>query len=520
MKTVRSLMILVAGLVPSLAFGSIVQTDSTDGPDQNLFPCSATDLIDASQGLASQVLAGGVVGGDSAALNDGSVGPTNAVTGPWSGVFGSSWTATYTLKTNVNTFGYTITNISTFAGWLSDRVDQSYGLSLAFVSDPQTFVSYGNFSVTFGSAGSSKIELTDPSGQIASGVCAIRFSINGGTFYREFDVSGMPTVQEVPIITSSNVTAVTSSTATFNGYLSNTGAAPTTVLVYWGATDKGTNATWDNVYKLADDTSPGAFSTNVTTGLSDVTCYYRYCATNSYGVSWATSSVSFVAGDVTIAATQPAASEVGLISGTFTVTRPAAATNEALVVYYTVAGSASNGLDYTTLTGSVTIPAASNSASITVDPIFDAIVEPGGENVIITLAVGAYHVGTPDQAIVTIADAPLTSIFAEGGMVTNIDGFIIHTFTNSDTLTVTRGGPVEILVVAGGGGGGSTIGGGGGAGGLIHNYSYMLTKGTHTIVVGAGGAGAAESGANSGLSGTNGADSSLDALIALSLIHI
>ena len=474
MKTFGRLMILAAGLIPSLVFGSIVPTSSTNGPDQNLFPCSATDLIDVSQGLAIQALVG-TDQGNSAALHDGSVGPAG-----WdgtAGVWGITWTVTYTLDTNVNTLGYTITNISSFAGWIGGRVGQRYDLSLAFASAPGTFVPYGSYSVTAepGFTGSSKIELTDPSGQIALGVCAIRFSIfpppdGQGTVYREFDVSGKPTVQEVPIITSSNVTAVTSTAATFNGYLSDTGAAPTTVLVYWGATDRGANATWDNVYKLADAATPGAFSTNVTTGLSDVTCYYRYCATNSYGVSWATSSVSFVAGDVTIAATQPAASEVGLVSGTFTVTRPAAATNEALVVYYTVAGSASNGLDYTTLTGSVTIPSASNSALITVAPIVDTLVE-GTENVIITLTGGAYHVGSPDHDTVTIADAPMISILAEGGIITNIGGFIIHTFTNSDTLTVTRGGPVEILVVAGGGGGGSTIGGGGGAGGVIHNYS-------------------------------------------------
>ena len=59
-------------------------------------------------------------------------------------------------------------------------------------------------------------------------------------------------------------------------------------------------------------------------------------------------------GAVTLEATDPGASEVGPDTGTFTVTRPSTATNAPLTVYYSVCGTASNGMDYQTLSGSVT----------------------------------------------------------------------------------------------------------------------------------------------------------------------
>ena len=62
-----------------------------------------------------------------------------------------------------------------------------------------------------------------------------------------------------------------------------------------------------------------------------------------------------------IEASDASASEAG-DTGSFRVTRPAAATNGALTVYYTLGGEAANGADYAQLTGSVTIPAGATSA--------------------------------------------------------------------------------------------------------------------------------------------------------------
>lgn len=61
-----------------------------------------------------------------------------------------------------------------------------------------------------------------------------------------------------------------------------------------------------------------------------------------------------------------------------------------------------------------------------------------------------------------------------GGTETVSGGMKIHTFTSSGTLTVHRGGDLEVLVVGGGGGGAGGCGGGGGAGGLVHNRQYRV----------------------------------------------
>jgi hypothetical protein len=90
--------------------------------------------------------------------------------------------------------------------------------------------------------------------------------------------------------------------------------------------------------------------------------------------------------------------------------------------------------------------------------------------------------------------------FANGGTVTTLTqngiNYRVHTFNSSGTLSVTKGGDVEVLMVAGGGGGGSAAdsywetGGGGGAGGLIHNTGFPVTDGTnYTVTIGAGGIG-------------------------------
>lgn len=95
----------------------------------------------------------------------------------------------------------------------------------------------------------------------------------------------------------------------------------------------------------------------------------------------------------------------------------------------------------------------------------------------------------------TMPSTAATPVIASGGTVTQIDGYVVHTFTSGDIFTVSQGGTVEYLVVAGGGGGGSEFGGAGGAGGL-RTGTITITAGTYPVVVGAGG-GASTSGSNS-----------------------
>ena len=90
-----------------------------------------------------------------------------------------------------------------------------------------------------------------------------------------------------------------------------------------------------------------------------------------------------MADTVTIAAHDPATVSIlgsGTITeggspGTFTVSRTGS-TARALVVYYnTINGTATNGVDYQTLSGQVTIPASQTTATITLTPTEDLLVD-------------------------------------------------------------------------------------------------------------------------------------------------
>ena len=116
---------------------------------------------------------------------------------------------------------------------------------------------------------------------------------------------------------------------------------------------------------------------------------------------------------VTILASTPYASEPST-SGAFTVIR-AGDTTDAMTVNYTVSGTATNGTDYSLLSGSCTIDAGNSTAAIDIAPIDDVTAEKD-ETVTVTIASGAgYSVGLPGGATVTILDddsTPTVTIIA------------------------------------------------------------------------------------------------------------
>jgi len=121
-------------------------------------------------------------------------------------------------------------------------------------------------------------------------------------------------------------------------------------------------------------------------------------------------------GIVTVVASDPDASETGPDPGTFRISR-GGSTNTALTVRYSMSGTASNGSDYATLSGSMSIPAGSVSANVTVNPV-DGTSEEESETVVLTILTNAaYVVGSPHSATVTIADndgaaKPIVSVVA------------------------------------------------------------------------------------------------------------
>ena len=113
---------------------------------------------------------------------------------------------------------------------------------------------------------------------------------------------------------------------------------------------------------------------------------------------------------VTISATDANAGEAATPdTGTFRVTRAGSTTSD-LTVNYSIGGSAANTSDYSTLGTTVVIPAGSTTATITITPINDTLIE-GSETAILTITTGTgYAVGTPSSATVTIADDDLATV--------------------------------------------------------------------------------------------------------------
>lgn len=91
---------------------------------------------------------------------------------------------------------------------------------------------------------------------------------------------------------------------------------------------------------------------------------------------------------VSVVASDPVATEPGpanfLDTGAFTITRHGP-TNAALRVFYTLGGTAENGVDYDKLENDVLIPSGARAARVPVVPLADSLVE-GEEQVILRLA--------------------------------------------------------------------------------------------------------------------------------------
>lgn len=96
-----------------------------------------------------------------------------------------------------------------------------------------------------------------------------------------------------PYPTTAPATALGPGSATLNGALVYPQfEVNATVYAYWGTNDGGTNPiAWQNVISFGVQGS-GNLSTNLT-GLSHIPYYYRYFATNAYGVAWSPTSASF-----------------------------------------------------------------------------------------------------------------------------------------------------------------------------------------------------------------------------------
>ena len=185
----------------------------------------------------------------------------------------------------------------------------------------------------------------------------------------------------------------------------------------------------------------GSFSGNTSAaGTIDLTFPAILGCPNPLHLTWTTNHVD--GGPIpvmTISATDPDASEVGVDDGTFTISRSGSLVSVSVQV--SVTGTATPSTDYTSLFGA-TIPAGQSSATLTVHTVQDALVE-GSETVILTLSDrAAYVVGSPSSATVTITDRPVPIVTisatdpdaSESGFTT---GTFTFTRTGSTALALT-----------------------------------------------------------------------------------
>jgi hypothetical protein len=111
---------------------------------------------------------------------------------------------------------------------------------------------------------------------------------------------------------------------------------------------------------------------------------------------------------VSVTASTPNANEQGPVNGVFTISRTGD-TSVPLTINYTVAGTATPGLDYTALPGSVTFLPGASSTNITVQVIDDAITELT-ETVILNITGSAIYGVTTGSATVSILDNEPTEV--------------------------------------------------------------------------------------------------------------
>jgi hypothetical protein len=147
---------------------------------------------------------------------------------------------------------------------------------------------------------------------------------------------------------------------------------------------------------------------------------------------------------VTLSASDPSATELGLTTGAFTVTRSGASLASALTVSFAHSGTAGNNVDFVFIGSSVVIPAMQASATLTVTPFADNLVEIN-ETVVLTLSAAAgYTIGSPSTATVTIADDPAIVALAASDATATEAGLSTGTFT----LNRSGGDLAEQLVVS------------------------------------------------------------------------
>lgn len=220
---------------------------------------------------------------------------------------------------------------------------------------------------------------------------------------------------------------------------------PTTVTI-----PVGQSSTTLTLTPIDDTLSEGSETATIT--LSNSSAYIVDSAKTSGTITIADNdrvlpSVSVVASDAVAAETR---SGLTANRGQFTISRTGA-TTAALTLAYAVSGSATNGVDYTRLSGTVTIPVGRSSVTLSVSPVDDSLLE-GTETVVVTLNAGAaFSVdATKRSALIDVLDDEVgvrsNDNFADSRVLTGTS----VTVTGSNASATAEAGEPNPASVSGG----------------------------------------------------------------------
>jgi arylsulfatase A len=218
----------------------------------------------------------------------------------------------------------------------------------------------------------------------------------------------------------------------------SSGYAPLTVS-FSGASSTDTDG---SIVSYSWDFGDGATAAGITTShiysttgsyLAILTVTDDKGASNSAATTITTTSVSSSV-VVDLGVIDNFASEAGSDLGKFKISRTGATTT-ALTVNYQMAGTASNGIDYQTLSGTATIPAGAAYVMIPVTPINDTLIE-GEELVTMKLLAGSgYSVGAASKNVSIFDDEQsIVKIKASDSIATEGNGAAdmgVFTFTRT-----------------------------------------------------------------------------------------
>ena len=153
--------------------------------------------------------------------------------------------------------------------------------------------------------------------------------------------------QSLPQVANVAATAIGGTVATLNGQVISTGGAPTTVTLYYGATDGQTNAAaWANHVSLG--VQGGTFSETVQSLSTNTTYYFTCSAVNGTGTTWAAPSLQF-----TTLASNPVSTAAAVLTYQYDNTRAGVNSNETILTPQNVKTSSFGRLFADTVDGLV-----------------------------------------------------------------------------------------------------------------------------------------------------------------------